>query len=154
MQLYLIRHAHAVESQLDPLRPLSERGRQQARRMGEFLNTTSAFTPIWIWHSGLARAKETAEILGALASPQAVIAALPGLGGDDDPALLSDKLNTLATSTALVGHEPHLSRLASLLVCRAVAPPRFNFRKGSALALDRGNEGWTVRWFVSPALLA
>jgi phosphohistidine phosphatase len=153
MQLYLVRHAHAVDSQVDPLRPLSERGRQQARRMGELLRATTAFTPTWIWHSGLVRARETAEIIGALASPQAAIAALPGLRGDDDPALLVEQLTTFATGTALVGHDPHLSHLASLLVCGTKTPPRFNFRKGSVLALDRANGVWSVRWFVSPELL-
>ena len=54
----------------------------------------------------------------------------------------------------LVGHEPHLSGLASLLVTGRTAPPRFLFKKCALLRLDREGDGWTVRWHVSPEVVA
>jgi len=52
-----------------------------------------------------------------------------------------------------VGHEPHLSGLASLLVTGKAEPSRFLLKKCAMLRLDREGGGWTVRWQVSPEVL-
>ena len=54
---------------------------------------------------------------------------------------------------ALVGHDPHLSALASLLVTGKVEPVRFRLRKCAVLRLERSSGGWIVQWQVSPDLL-
>jgi phosphohistidine phosphatase len=50
----------------------------------------------------------------------------------------------------VVGHDPHLSQLATLLVTGRPEPLVFHLKKGSVVRLDRGPDVWTVRWLVSP----
>ena len=57
-------------------------------------------------------------------------------------------------SLAIVGHEPHLSALATLLVTGRTEPPTFVMKKCAALALEGAASHWTVRWHISPELLA
>ena len=45
MQLYLIRHAHALAEEIDPDRPLSPKGRAQIKKLARFLQAKSAFAP-------------------------------------------------------------------------------------------------------------
>lgn len=152
MYLYLIRHAHAEDGTPDALRPLSKRGRQQARRLARFLRQSGDFAPEEIWHSPLLRARETAALLlrgTRLKAPQREVA---GLTPEDDPAVIARRLAQESRTIALVGHEPHLSALASLLVAGAPEPARFAMKKGAALALEGAGRHWIARWHVNPDL--
>lgn len=153
MQLFLIRHAHAEDGAPDALRPLSKRGRQQTRRLARFLRQCGDFAPEEIWHSPLLRAHETAALLGRGARVRAPRQEVAGLAPEDSPALLARRLAQESRTLALVGHEPHLSALASLLVAGAAEPARFAMKKGAALALEGTGRHWTVRWHVHPDLL-
>lgn len=154
MQLYLIRHAHALDGEDDEARPLSGKGRGQVRRVAAFLRTSGAFAPEEIWHSPLVRARQTAELLArrlTLAAPRRAVA---GLRPEDDPRLIVRRLARKGRALALVGHDPHLSALASLLVAGVAVPPVFALKKCSVLALERVAGRWVVRWHVTPELLA
>lgn len=152
MLLYLIRHAEAVDTTPDHARALSARGREQVARLAGFLRRSNAFRPAELWHSPLVRARETAEALGReLALPSKEVA---GITPDDDPQAIAGALAKLAQPVALVGHEPHLSALASLLVTGAAQPVVFAMKKGATLALERGGARWVVRWHVEPGMLA
>ena len=153
MHLYLIRHAQAEDGWDDASRPLSARGRKQIRTVARFLRCTEVFAPAEIWHSPLLRARDTAALLvGRLRQP-AKLRSVAGLTWGDDPALMANKLRTRRESLALVGHEPHLSALASLLVAGSTEPPILVMRKCAVLALEREDSRWVVRWLVSPDLL-
>ena len=153
MHLYLIRHAQAEDGWDDASRPLSARGRKQIRTVARLLRRTEVFAPAEIWHSPLLRARDTAALLvGRLRQP-AKLRSVAGLTWGDDPALMANKLRTRRESLALVGHEPHLSALASLLVAGSTEPPILVMRKCAVLALEREDSRWVVRWLVSPDLL-
>ena len=154
MQLYLIRHAHALDGNDDEARPLSGKGRAQVRRVAAFLRASGAFAPAEIWHSPLVRARQTTELLArrlTLAAPRRAVAALMP---EVDPRLMVRRLARERRALALVGHDPHLSALASLLVKGVAAPPVFELKKCSVLALERVAGRWVVRWHVTPELLA
>jgi phosphohistidine phosphatase len=153
MQIYLIRHAHAVEATEDPKRPLSKRGHKQTRRLGRFLRKSDALGTVEIWHSPLARSVDTARDIVEELGRRIRLVQVDALEGGDDPAIMADRLKTRRSSIALVGHEPHLSALASLLVAGVAEPPRFHFKKSAAVALERGDGTWAVRWQISPELL-
>lgn len=152
MQLYLVRHAHAFAADANPVRPLSPRGRAQVRALAAFLKPTRAFACAEVWHSPLARSRETAALLVQQLRLRAKLVQVDGLEGDDDPAPIAARLQRRRAPLALVGHEPHLSALASLLVAGAAQPPRFILKKCAALALNRDAGQWLVRWQVSPEL--
>ena len=153
MEIYLVRHAHAVDEAEDPKRPLSKRGRKQVERLARFLNKTDALPVQHFWHSALARSRQTAELLVAEMSLSARLIQVDGLEGGDDPAQIAERLKTRRTPIAIVGHEPHLSALATLLVAGVSEPPRFILKKSSVVALGRNEGGWAVLWQVSPELL-
>ncbi len=155
--LYLIRHAHAVDSEDDDSRELSSAGRAQVRRLASFLLPTGQVTPDEIWHSPLARAAQTAALLAECLKLDVPRKKVAGLRSEDDPAVIAGRLPP-SLSIALVGHEPHLGCLASLLVTGDVFPPAFSMGKCAILALERIREtnpgGWAVRWHIGPELLA
>lgn len=153
MLLYLIRHAHAVDAAEDPERPLSRRGIAQVRALTNFLKGSDEFAPDEIWHSPLLRSQETAELLKQGLRLKATPLLVPGLEPDDDPAAIARRLTQANASVAIVGHEPHLSALASLLVAGQASPPRFVMKKGSILALEGLTPYWMVRWHLRPDLL-
>jgi phosphohistidine phosphatase len=152
--LYLVRHAHALDGANDAVRPLSGKGRAQVRRLAAFLRTSGVFAPAEIWHSGLVRARDTAQLLTRRLQLDAPLRKVAGLGSSDDPRLIAQRVARRAHSLALVGHEPHLSALASLLVTGEAAPPVVALKKCSVLALEHVDGRWIVRWHISPELLA
>ena len=91
MRLFLVRHAHSDPGEPDALRPLSARGREQARELGERL---APVEPELVLTSPLLRARETAaaiatgggaelrvdERLAPGASADDVLAAIDGAG--------------------------------------------------------------------------
>jgi phosphohistidine phosphatase len=152
-RLWLVRHAHALDGADDAARPLSPKGRAQVRRLAGFLRASGAFAPEEIWHSGLLRANETAELLVQRLELAVPLREKSGLAPADDPAVIARRLEHGSFSLAVVGHEPHLSALASLLVAGEAEPPVVEMKKCSVLALERTAGRWIVRWLVSPVLL-
>jgi phosphohistidine phosphatase len=161
--LYLVRHAHAVTAAENPARPLSETGRLATARLGAFLRTTGNFAPAQLWHSPLDRARETATGLVTALAADIMQVETDDLLPEDNPLLTATRLAAYPVShdLGLVGHEPHLSTLATLLVRGRPGPNAFVLRKGAALALERttkvhrksGLPRWRVRWHLSPELL-
>lgn len=163
MPLYLVRHAHAVPESENKQRPLSDRGCAQVRALTAFFRNNNQFTPAFVWHSPLARARQTAELLLNGLSSEAAMVEIPGLLPDDKPTTVAERINAIATAihVAVVGHQPHLSALAAVLLENNTAPEIVDFKKAAVLTLERtppalrkGERGtWQISWFVSAELL-
>lgn len=151
--LYLIRHADAVDLHPDEARPLSDRGRAQVKALAKFLGNSGAFEAEEIWHSSLVRARETAELLVKGLQFPGVCREVDGLRPEDDPHEIARRVGKLDRAVALVGHEPFMSALASLLVTGKTYPIAFLMKKGAVLALERDETRYMVRWHISPGLL-
>lgn len=150
MRAYLVQHAKATSEEEHPDRPLTEAGRAEARRVGGYLARAGALSPGRIFHSGETRARQTAEILAASLAPPIPPEEEDGLAPLDDPASWAGRLAEATDEIMLVGHMPHMARLAGLLVSGdAGARPVF-FRNGGVVCLERGDEGWGLRWAVTP----
>ena len=154
MNVYLIRHAHAVDAEENPERPLSKRGREQVRALAVFLTRSDLFQPAEFWHSPLLRSRETAELLGKELRLRVPHELVPELEPESDPHAAARRIKGATQAVAIVGHEPHLSALATLLVAGRTEPPRFVMKKGAALAIEGVGTHWSVRWHVSPDLIA
>jgi phosphohistidine phosphatase len=161
--LFLIRHAHAVTASEDPLRPLSPRGVADCERLARFFRRNGLLAPAQVWHSPLARSRETVTRLFPALGLDPLVVETSGLLPEDDPEPMSRRLDALGeeTTVAIVGHEPHLGHLASLLIRGKTTPVIVDFKKSSILALERtssrhaktGTARWRVRWMLTPALL-
>lgn len=153
MHVYLIRHAHAEDGSRDALRPLSSKGHRQIRAMGRWLGKARAIEAEEFWHSPLRRAAETAALLARRMKAKVPLLEVSGLKPQDDPDVILRRLKHTEVPVAIVGHDPHLSALASLLVTGSAEPPRFRLKKCAVIRLDLSGAGWWVRWQISPELL-
>lgn len=163
MRVFLIRHGHALADQEDLRRPLSARGREITGTVAEFLKPSGALATVHaVWHSPLVRSRETADLLVKALGLDVLLVEAPGLLPEDDPAPIADRLDRADQPVMIVGHEPQLGALATLLVRGKVKPVGFEFRKSAVLALEKtggshkksGRARWRVRWHFSPELLA
>jgi phosphohistidine phosphatase len=153
MALFIIRHAHAVDAAENPQRPLSNRGRDQVRTMAAFLKQSGALDTDEIWHSPLARSVETAELFVKKLKLKSKLVEIDNIEGDDDPRLIANRLKSRRQPLAIVGHDPHLSALVSLLVAGGAVPPRFVLKKCAVVRLERAGDVWAVRWHLSPEIV-
>lgn len=153
MSIFIIRHAHAVDAEEDAARPLSKRGRKQVRQVAAFLKETDALQVGEIWHSPLARSVQTAELIKERLSLDAKLVEVKGLEGEDDPSIIAGRLKARREPLAIVGHEPHLSGLLSLLVAGAPEPRKFVLKKCAVIALDQVDGQWAVRWQIAPEIV-
>ncbi len=159
MKLYLVQHAESKPKEEDPARPLSDAGVETARRMAEFLMKSRAVTLAEIRHSTKLRARQTAELLAQGLGLDVAVREIPNLEPLDEVAELAHELESEPNDLMLVGHLPHLNRLASRLVCGDEAAEAFAFQQGGVLCLSRkeeppeGASRWAVEWMVVPALV-
>jgi phosphohistidine phosphatase len=162
IDVYLVRHAIAEQRDWnrwpdDADRPLSpvgvERFRGAARGLRELVPKVDA-----VYTSPYVRAVQTAEVLEQEAGwPAAQLS--PPLAGNRPAADAVPLLRTVAaeSSVALVGHEPYLSSLASLLAAGDEGALRLELKKGGVVVLScpatPAPRAAVMRWSVSPKIL-
>ncbi|HEX5138298.1 MAG TPA: phosphohistidine phosphatase SixA [Planctomycetota bacterium] len=152
MRVYLVQHAEAVPDDLDPEQPLTPGGRETARRVARWLAATGRARPGEILHSVKARAKQTAEIFArALATPP--LREVAGLGPGDDVGPAAEAVKSAPGDLMLVGHLPHLNRLASFLVSGDASADVVRFRHAGVICLERQGTQWAILWAVVPELV-
>ena len=156
MELGLLRHAHAGDaatcSRPDDIRPLTDKGRGQAERLGRLL-ASAGFVPDAMLTSPRVRAVQTAEIVGdELGVP---VRTDPRLGSFLDLGALEAILDDAGAPVRpiLVGHDPDFSDLLVLLT----GSPGLRLRKGAFALLDVERPlaagSAELRWLIPPDLL-
>ena len=155
MKLYLVRHATPLSKDEDPRRPLSGRGKIEAETIAAFLAGRGVEGVRSIFHSGKARAAETAGIVAGHLTPVVKPEEMDGLRPNDDPKCWIDRLAQRNEDMMLVGHLPNIERLLSLLVCAHADARIVEFPPAGAACLKRDDEGaWTIGWMIYPGILA
>jgi phosphohistidine phosphatase len=141
MRLALVHHADAVGPDVDPQRPLSSLGHEQAE--GLAARTKAAqFSPAAIWHSGKLRARQTAEAFLRACNPFAEFRMVRGLHPDDPPEIIRDALAGESQDLLVVGHMPHIPALLQMLV-----PGAAQFPAHGLVMLERDDQGgWGEIW--------
>jgi phosphohistidine phosphatase len=148
LAVYLVHHADAVAPYIDPMRPLSDRGRADATRIAETV-AKRGVKPDVIWHSGKLRARQTAELFWKACNPFATVTAVRGLLPDDPATWVRDQLEGETRSVLLVSHMPYLPRLLQVL-CGHDENAAAAFPQHGCVALERSGEYWTERWRLGP----
>ena len=112
MRLFIVRHAEAALGEPDDLRPLTEAGRDQARRIGRQF-ADDGVQPDAVLSSPLLRARETAaEIAKAVGvDVEADERLAPGAEPDDVRAAAAGHGETVV----VVGHQPDCARTVAAL---------------------------------------
>jgi phosphohistidine phosphatase len=134
---------------IDPKRALTRAGREQvervARRAAEKAVAVSA-----ICHSGILRAQQTAEIFARHLAPDQGVKLLAGLRPNDDPAIMAAELTLAERPLLLVGHLPHMGRLASLLSGGNPDVHLMVFQPATLACLTRNGNIWQLAWSIDP----
>ena len=112
MLVFLVRHAHSDPGDPDELRPLSARGREEARALGERL-AAHPTPPELVVTSPLRRAHETAEAIAEATSAELRIDERLAPGATLE--LLQAALDGVDSTVAAVGHQPDCSEIAIAL---------------------------------------
>jgi phosphohistidine phosphatase len=157
MLAFLIRHAHALEADDDYSRALSSRGRGQVERLIRHFRANGELKPQESWHSPLVRARETARLLAdglGWTGPRRETEALEPNG---DPEAVLRLLQGSTVDLALVGHEPLLSILGTMMLQGPRHPVSVRMGLADVLCAERsepgGDAAWVLRWQVGPGLL-
>ncbi len=154
MQLYLVQHAEAKMEREDPDRPLTERGREDIRRVASYVAENIEVRVHQILHSGKSRARQTAEVLAEHLHPPGGVQQTEGLSPLDEPEILGKEMADFAGEVILVGHLPHMERLAGYLICGDEGVKPVDFKNGGVVALTREESGlWSVKWIIIPEIL-
>jgi phosphohistidine phosphatase len=152
MRLYLVQHGEAKPKEEDPDRPLTEEGKQSCRSSASFLQSRGVRVPT-IWHSGKLRAEQTAKILAEGAGVEEV-ARKDGLKAKDSLDEIERAIRDRTDDVMIVGHLPHLNRLASHLIAGREDADTITFHNAGVVCLgNEGGESWRIDWMIVPELL-
>ena len=156
MLLYLLRHAEATGYQSDDFsRRLTEKGKAQAKRVGDFL-LNRKINPDLILTSPVLRAKETAEIVATqLGDIDLTLGSWLTCGMSPDVALSELSAYAKLDSVMIVGHEPDLSTLIAALLGMK-SGENMNVSKASLTAIDLcrfASGNGVLRFFLPVKLL-
>lgn len=161
MTVYVIRHGVAEERSPtgdDAARRLTPEGRTRMRAVARGLRALGARFDVLLT-SPLSRAAETAKIVseayGNRPAPREFPGLAPGVGAAETVRLLRSA--TRAPRVALVGHEPGLSSLASLLLTGSPDGVPIRLKKGGVIVLEVSGfgprAGGTLRALLPPRAL-
>jgi phosphohistidine phosphatase len=163
MELFILRHGLAVERGTrgfanDALRPLTPKGEKQLRDTADSLRKLGLDFDA-ILSSPLVRARQTAEIVADELGLKKRMKLSEALAPGSDQKILIAELNGLTPlpeTILLVGHEPDLSRLVSLLTT-GDTKLQMDFKKGGLCKLEakklRAGQCATLVWLLTPKLL-
>jgi phosphohistidine phosphatase len=68
----------------------------------------------------------------------------------DDPAIAQAELEAAGSPVMLVGHLPHLNRLAALLVCGDTERAVMEFAPATLVCCVNDGAKWTISWTLGP----
>lgn len=160
MDLYILRHGLAgVRSAAfpggDSLRPLTVEGAEKMRRAARGMKAMELSFDL-ILSSPYTRAKQTAEIVANIFGLEKKLEFSPALAADGNPKDLVEELRRRQGKrkrVVLVGHEPYLGRLISLLVSGSTSLP-ITLKKGGLckLSIDTMRYGRcaNLEWLLTP----
>jgi phosphohistidine phosphatase len=160
MELFLLRHGIAVvrddlDFENDAKRPLTPKGKRQLRQIAAAMKKMGLRFDL-ILSSPFLRAKQTVEIVAKSLKLQKKLAFSGELIPGGDPRTLIRQLNAVhpkANAVLLVGHEPYLSCLISLLTTGRT-DLALDFKKGGLCKLETEklshDQCATLVWLLTP----
>ena len=164
MNLYILRHGIAVEPgtpgyEKDADRPLTPEGEHKLLQIAKAMDALDLSFDV-ILSSPYVRARQTAEIVAKALKARKALELSDSLTPDSNPKKLVNlltRLQPLPEKVLLVGHEPFLSGLISLLVfgqvTLAVVMKKGGLCKLSTGALKTGRCA-SLEWLLTPKQMA
>lgn len=154
MNLYLMRHANAGLSRVNPLldnkRGLIKEGKDQCMLMARVLSALKVQVDV-IVSSPLKRALQTAQFVGTELGYDAKVEISPALGMDADYPAFLDLLAKYADREGVlaVGHNPNLFQFLGRLVT-GNGGANLRMRKASIARVDLDRHPPQIQWLLDP----
>jgi phosphohistidine phosphatase len=150
MKVYIVRHGQAASSGVDPQRGLTQAGRAQVEKVAEHLKSLNLSIDC-VWHSGKARAEQTAEILAEAVTVKEGVIAHPGLSPNDYVEPIRDEIESAGQDVMIVSHLPFVGILTSLLLTGSQSEWPIGFREATTVCLQKQSENhWQLEWVITP----
>lgn len=151
MKLYLMRHGEALSKKIDPECGLSETGQLQIEKVATHLvNKNCSFKRIL--HSNKKRAKQTAEIMARIISPEVKLTLNEKITPNDEPHHIISEINGWNEDTLITSHLPFVPNLISLLTQQDVYLTSISFETATVVCLERKNDlNWAISWSTTPS---
>jgi phosphohistidine phosphatase len=146
MRAILVHHSEALDPDVDPLRPLTTHGHDQAGWLAEQVRA-AGLKPAAIWHSGKLRSRQTAEPFYRVCNPFADFKMVRGLNPGDRPRTIADALVAETGDVLLIGHRPHIG-----LLLEALSPESRSFPLHGVVILEfeKTTAAWREIWRCQP----
>lgn len=153
MLLYLVQHAESLSKEEDPTQSLSEKGIENIKKVANYVVGLNIGVN-QIFHSEKLRAMQTAQVLADFIKTGNGVSETDGLAPLDDPQIWFERVSKMKEDVMLVGHLPHLSKLASLLLCGDKEKNIIDFKRAGIVCLKRFEDGnWSVEWMIIPEVV-
>jgi phosphohistidine phosphatase len=141
-----MRHGQAASIEADPEQGLSAEGRAGIEQLAHRLSGQDV-TFKQVFHSEKTRARQTAEIMTNILSPNVVPTSRASLKPNDDPEKLLPDINTWQEDTLIASHLPFIPHLLMLLT--GDNQPS-NFVPGTIACLTKSDSKWQLEWISRP----
>lgn len=152
MKLYLVQHGEACAKEVDPERPLTEKGKADSAQIAQFLQRAGIEIDRVI-HSGKLRAAQTAEIFANILAPKLELEISSSINPNDDPAAFS--WQSKGDDILVIGHLPFMAKLVSHLLIADTEQVIVAYQPGSVVCLEQvDNSPWQLNWMIRPSLAA
>jgi phosphohistidine phosphatase len=142
MRIYLAQHGKAKSEEEDPEKPLTEEGRKETEAVAKSVKRKTKVTKIYC--SKKLRARQTADIFAKALGAKAE--SIDGIAPTDP---IERALELLDDGVMVVGHLPHLSKLASKLLVHDETRDIVKFAHSGVLCLEK-EEMWHLVFYEVP----
>ena len=148
MAIFLSQHGKSASKEVDAQRGLTPDGVAETTRVASLLARADMDLDV-IWHSGKARASQTADIFAASLKPTAGVNSRDGMDPLDDVASLAASL-PMDRHELYVGHLPFMERMVSYLILGTADGRVVRFQNSGVVRLDWDSEEqrWVIGWTV------
>jgi phosphohistidine phosphatase len=154
MRLWIVQHGDALAKNVDPDRPLSDKGRSDVERLASHLAGCGVRVERVV-HSGKTRAQQTADILATALQARERVEAVKNLDPMDPPGPFAVECADAAADFLVAGHMPFVGKLASFLVAAGEDAAVVDFVPGTAACLERADDGtWNMVCLLRPEFLS
>jgi phosphohistidine phosphatase len=153
MKIYLVRHGDSVPHGLDDDRVLSEKGKEDIKRLAQFI-THLNIQAAHIVHSAKYRTQETAELLLSAFQHAPDLEKSEDLNPESSIANIIDRIQKEESDWVLISHQPFLNKLVSHLCIGKEDNNLVLIKPGSMICLEQiQHDHFTMGWMVNPKIV-
>lgn len=144
-----MRHGEAAQTSQNSEQVLTLNGRTGIENLAKRLNGKN-LQLAQVFHSGKARAQQTADIICSALCPGVTPRILDNIKPDDNPAAILPEIYGWNENSLITSHLPFIPHLVTLLTATNVHLNSINYDPGTFICLEKINNVWAINWVEVP----